>query len=240
MYNLPVRDDKTLEDVLSVIKLNRPIEVIKLHWVKYQNGLAFKKFISSLEEEYKTLYPEGNLYIIYDEVTTETKQTDPTSKPEVIITPIIKSKYLDNEGNIKDEYKDVEVIPSLEYFIQSKYNDLENGYKDPEYSENEFKKFFKPYIRKILNEQREQELNNLTIVTSTGKNLDADETSQTRISKAILSGVPELAWTGANDEEYTLTQDEFKEALLLAGQKQSEIWAKYRALKAEWNPEEDE
>lgn len=63
---------------------------------------------------------------------------------------------------------------------------------------------------------------------TTGNTFDGDETSQDRMVRAIqvaaVSGQTETQWKLADNTIVTLTLDELKEALALAGQKMSRIW----------------
>jgi len=83
---------------------------------------------------------------------------------------------------------------------------------------------------------RSKEANEIVITLSSGEVLNGDETSQSRIGRAIL-GLPddttEISWIGANGDVYQMIKPKFQEALTLAGQSQTEIWTKYAELKAE-------
>ncbi len=65
--------------------------------------------------------------------------------------------------------------------------------------------------------------------------LNGDEKSQERISRAISVLDPEETtfWIDANGEAQELTRESLKEALKLAGQKQTEIFVEYAQKKAE-------
>ena len=68
----------------------------------------------------------------------------------------------------------------------------------------------------------------ITVVTSTGKVFNGDETSQDRMVRAIniatITGLTETQWKLADNSIVTVTLDELKEALALAGQEMSRIW----------------
>lgn len=68
----------------------------------------------------------------------------------------------------------------------------------------------------------------LTITTTSGKIFDGDETSQDRMVRAIqvaaITGLTETQWKLSNNEIVTVTLEELKEALALAGQEMSRIW----------------
>jgi hypothetical protein len=65
-------------------------------------------------------------------------------------------------------------------------------------------------------------------VTVNGKVFDGDETSQTRMARAIVAlqaaGVPSINWTLADNTVTDATLVELTEALILAGQAQAAIW----------------
>ena len=68
----------------------------------------------------------------------------------------------------------------------------------------------------------------ITVVTSTGKVFNGDETSQDRMVRAIniatITGLTETQWKLADNSIVMVTLDELKEALALAGQEMSRIW----------------
>jgi len=87
-----------------------------------------------------------------------------------------------------------------------------------------------------LNQNRTIETKQITVELSNGAILNGDETSQSRISRAVL-GLPdnetEIPWIDASGEAVMLTKPDLQEALTLAGAKQTEIFTKYAQLKAE-------
>lgn len=94
-----------------------------------------------------------------------------------------------------------------------------------------------PYIpteEELLQQQREQFKLNRTIavsnitVTVNGKVFDGDETSQTRMARAIIglqaASVNTINWTLADNTNVQVTLQELTEALILSGQRQAELW----------------
>lgn len=71
-----------------------------------------------------------------------------------------------------------------------------------------------------------------TVMTSNGNVFDADEESQNRMARAILSlqmnEVLTTEWILSNNATVTVTVAELGEALRLAGQEQTKIWTTYR------------
>lgn len=65
-------------------------------------------------------------------------------------------------------------------------------------------------------------------VTVNGKVFDGDETSQTRMTRAIIgmqaTGQPSITWVLADNTETQATLAELTEALCLAGARQAELW----------------
>lgn len=68
----------------------------------------------------------------------------------------------------------------------------------------------------------------ITVTTSTGKVFDGDETSQTRMARAIIglqaAQVNTINWTLANNVSTSVTLAELTEALILSGEAQAALW----------------
>lgn len=88
----------------------------------------------------------------------------------------------------------------------------------------------------MLKIERRQAVKQIVVTITSGETLDGDEVSQSRMARAI-SALPDdtttVSWTGANNDVYSLTKPQLQEALLLAGQAQTQIWAEYAVKKAE-------
>jgi len=114
---------KTQEDLDLVIKLNKPETVIRMFWVSVEQGKLFNVFIDTLEDKYKELYPEEK-YIDY---LKEQEVTDQETL-EVTIKPIIQEIYYEEDSNgnkvLKDEYKDLPIRPTFEYFKQKQIEEF--------------------------------------------------------------------------------------------------------------------
>lgn len=73
-------------------------------------------------------------------------------------------------------------------------------------------------------------MDTLTVTTASGKVFDADETSQTRMTRVLAAadaiGQPDASWSWvlADNTAATITVAEMREALALAMQAQSDIW----------------
>ena len=65
-------------------------------------------------------------------------------------------------------------------------------------------------------------------ITVGGKVFDGDETSQTRMARAIIglqaADVPTILWTLADGTTADVTSAELTEALILAGREQARLW----------------
>lgn len=76
------------------------------------------------------------------------------------------------------------------------------------------------------------QIDNIVVTTSTGKQFDGDEVSQQRMARALLAmqlaQVGSTQWVLADNTISEVTCDDLGEALVLAGQKQSEIWMTIR------------
>ena len=74
----------------------------------------------------------------------------------------------------------------------------------------------------------EQAVANIKVTTSSGKTFDGDETSQTRMTRAILglqaTGTPTITWVLADNSVVQVSATELTEALSLAGAAQANVW----------------
>ena len=68
----------------------------------------------------------------------------------------------------------------------------------------------------------------IRVTTSSGKVFDGDETSQTRMARAVVAlqaaGQTETVWVLADNTPATVTLAELAEALALAGAEQTRLW----------------
>lgn len=68
----------------------------------------------------------------------------------------------------------------------------------------------------------------ITVTVTSGRVFDGDETSQTRMARAIIgmqaAAAPTINWTLANNVSTPVTVAELTEALILAGQAQAALW----------------
>lgn len=74
--------------------------------------------------------------------------------------------------------------------------------------------------------ERAQAMQSLTVTTQAGNVFDADETSQTRMSRAItiMDDVDTTVWVLEDNTPIQATKAELKEALRLAGEAQAALW----------------
>ena len=75
---------------------------------------------------------------------------------------------------------------------------------------------------------REESVARIRVTTASGKVFDGDETSQTRMARAVVAlqaaGQTETLWVLADNTPATVTLDELAEALALAGAEQTRLW----------------
>ncbi|BBB29384.1 DUF4376 domain-containing protein [Neptunomonas japonica] len=73
---------------------------------------------------------------------------------------------------------------------------------------------------------RDSEVSKILVTTSTGKVFDGDEKSQDRMARVVAVGEAGMTtqWKMADNSTQTATWEEIKEALLLAGQAQTNVW----------------
>lgn len=81
---------------------------------------------------------------------------------------------------------------------------------------------------------RAKEVAKIVVTLASGIQLDGNEKSQERMSRAIsaLNEGETIAWVGADNQVHNLTSVDLTEALRLAGDAQSAIWAKYVVIKS--------
>lgn len=81
-----------------------------------------------------------------------------------------------------------------------------------------------------LKEKRSLEVDNI-VVEVDGMSFDGDEVSQNRMARAItalsVAEQPSTTWKLSNNELATVTKEQLAQALALAGQAQTDIWAHY-------------
>lgn len=91
-----------------------------------------------------------------------------------------------------------------------------------------------PYVptpeeqREAAKAARAAAVNNIKVTTTAGNTFDGDETSQTRMSRAILvlstGFAVSVPWVLADNSVIQVTAAELTEALALAGQSQAALW----------------
>jgi hypothetical protein len=83
-------------------------------------------------------------------------------------------------------------------------------------------------IRTEAKAKRDADVAAIVVTTSTGKQFNGDETSQTRIARAIVAmqaaKAQSITWVLATNDATDVTLAELSEALVLAGQAQAAIW----------------
>ncbi len=76
--------------------------------------------------------------------------------------------------------------------------------------------------------QRTEAVARIRVTTASGKVFDGDETSQTRMARAVVAlqaaGQTETLWVLADNVPTTVSLDELAEALALAGAEQTRLW----------------
>lgn len=86
-----------------------------------------------------------------------------------------------------------------------------------------------PITREAAKAARQAAVDAIRVTTSTGRTFDGDETSQTRMSRALIgmqaADIPAIVWTLADNTQADVSAAELTEALLLAGQEQARLWS---------------
>ena len=126
--------------------------------------------------------------------------------------------YKDTNGEVfafeADGSQDYLIDPSLVLMTQAEVNLHLNPPKTPAQLAEE---------AKIA---RELAVSQIKVTTTSGKSFNGDETSQTRMARAVASSIAgeTTSWILADNTVATVTHEELKEALRLAGQAQTAIW----------------
>jgi hypothetical protein len=83
-------------------------------------------------------------------------------------------------------------------------------------------------LRAEVKAERDHAVANIKVTTSTGKTFDGDETSQTRMSRAILgmqaANASTITWVLSDNTLADVTIAELSEALAKAGAEQARLW----------------
>ena len=85
-----------------------------------------------------------------------------------------------------------------------------------------------PPTRDELKVRRTAAVEAITVTTAAGNTFDGDETSQTRMARAIIAlqatNTPSVNWVLANNTAIQATAAELVEALALSGAAQAAVW----------------
>lgn len=75
---------------------------------------------------------------------------------------------------------------------------------------------------------RDESVSHIRVTTASGKTFDGDETSQTRMARAVVAlqaaGQTQTLWVLADNVPTTVSLDELAEALALSGAEQTRLW----------------
>jgi len=79
----------------------------------------------------------------------------------------------------------------------------------------------------IAKRQRDFDVTQITVTTAAGNTFQGNEDAQTRMARAVtgLNPTETIQWKMADNTMLTVTREELKEALVLAGRAQETIWA---------------
>lgn len=80
-----------------------------------------------------------------------------------------------------------------------------------------------------LKRQRTSAVNNIKVTINNGKTFDGDERSQERMARTLiaLGDSGNIPWKLADNTFAYVTPSELREALLMAGARQTEIWQQF-------------
>jgi len=106
----------------------------------------------------------------------------------------------------------------------------EGNTPEPAFTNDERLNYFKEKKINELKQNRDSSVKQLVVTISNGIQLNGDETSQTRMTRAI-NVLPDdtttIDWIDANNNLVQLTKPDLQEAVFLAGQEQTKIYAQY-------------
>jgi hypothetical protein len=96
----------------------------------------------------------------------------------------------------------------------------------PEFTPEPVAEFLSREFPQRAKAKRNAAVEAILVTTGSGKVFDGDETSQTRMARAVAAGNPgdTTHWKLADDSIQAVSWEELKEALLLSGQAQTSIW----------------
>jgi len=119
--------------------------------------------------------------------------------------PIIASQ---EEINLLNDYTPVD-LADLEVKVQEIRTSLETS-----------------KARESFKAERLNQVQNIKVTTTSGKEFDGNEEAQGRMARAILvlDDIESTLWVLADNTPAEVTKTELKEALKLAGQAQTNIW----------------
>ena len=94
----------------------------------------------------------------------------------------------------------------------------------------EQEKLYKLELYKAWKKERQLKVDTIKVTTTAGNEFDGDETSQTRLARAIsvMSDTDTTTWVLANNSTIEATKAELIEALKLAGEEQTRLWGEGR------------
>lgn len=151
------------DNVEMAIEQGKSEDVIKRLWFSCKQGEAYREYMEKAKDEYEQTYILSKFTIVYDSEKEETKVDEATGETTTVLVPDIPQKYLNEDGTIKDEYKDYDLVPSLDLWLKEK--DAE--YVDVEPTDEEFQTFWAPYAAARAKAQKEKELNELKVEYNT-------------------------------------------------------------------------
>ena len=102
----------------------------------------------------------------------------------------------------------------------------EGNTPEPEFTQEELDVKSVQEAKALKDKNRAAAMNALTVTTSSGKEFDGDEISQSRMARAVSFSQPldTTQWILADNSVATVTREELIEAGLLAGQAQTALW----------------
>jgi CO/xanthine dehydrogenase FAD-binding subunit len=120
--------------------------------------------------------------------------------------------------------------PYVDEFVYTEQTDVANGWllQDGVFITPAIVPKTPEQIRTEAKAKRDADVAAIVVTTSNGKQFNGDETSQTRMARAIVAmqaaNTQSVTWVLATNNATEVTLAELSEALVLAGQAQAAIW----------------
>jgi len=203
----------------------------KAEWLATKQAEYDTLFKTVLVEEPEQLNDDGEIIVeakSYYEYVEDCVSFDDWLNETKVVSSV--------EYNTEDDYdedawginwSDLDETVRLDFLEQVKspeVTELVRPYTAPDVTER-VNTYLAPTLRKLWKEDRQKQVENIVVTTDVG-DWDGDETSQTRMARAIsvMTSTDKTTWILADNSVVSVTKAQIKEALKLAGEAQTALW----------------